>query len=309
MGGGSSARRKVELDLNCKDSAKAATATTKDVILPTQPNTEPPFSASMYREEEPDCLGYSEHLDEISDDGLNYDLLSPRQQEINETNRQSWEMVSQSLGMDGDELLFNMMYFGDDGSGSPMKSLGAAINNAIEETVALHSENNTPYKLRPASIEQLEKLHSASFSYSPDGGVRQYDEESKASAHPRPEAAADTRDCLVCREEFTSGCSLIKLPRCAHVFHSECLEKWLQLQSWCPVCRSELADPAPEPSTPIQTFASGNTTKDQACSHSCLESMNPAVGSVMLDRSGKERLGVDGGCGPPDSERKEDRGD
>ena len=50
---------------------------------------------------------YLDHLDEVSDDGVGDDG-GPDLRGM-DANREEWEMVSASLGMEGDELLFNMM--------------------------------------------------------------------------------------------------------------------------------------------------------------------------------------------------------
>jgi hypothetical protein len=43
-----------------------------------------------------------------------------------------------SLGMDNDDLIFNLLYFGDN-----TMSFQSMFNSAIEETVAAHSAENT----------------------------------------------------------------------------------------------------------------------------------------------------------------------
>jgi hypothetical protein len=65
--------------------------------------------------------------------------------------------TAMSLGMEQEDLLFNLLYFGGEGAAP---DINMAISNARDETVALHSENNTPYKLRPASTTDIEQLKS-----------------------------------------------------------------------------------------------------------------------------------------------------
>ena len=157
-------------------------------------------------------------LEEVSDEEGEFD---PRVQGLDDANRHSWEMISNSLGMDDDDLLFNMLYFG-----GGTQSVGLAINSAMEETVAAHSEHNTPYKLQPASHEDVQGLATQSYGdiLSPRSGP----------------SGGWTRECSVCREELEPTCPIIKLPRCSHIFHDDCLKKWLTLQNWCPVCRTEI---------------------------------------------------------------------
>lgn len=43
-------------------------------------------------------------------------------------------------------------------------------------------------------------------------------------------------DCAVCLEEFETGDTLVHLP-CAHRFHWNCAQPWLETSSHCPCCR------------------------------------------------------------------------
>lgn len=60
---------------------------------------------------------------------------------VNEENMDSLAYSAMSLGMDHDELLFNMFYFGGgEESGTGFRQ---SMNTAIEETYAAHSTGNT----------------------------------------------------------------------------------------------------------------------------------------------------------------------
>ncbi|XP_061123460.1 E3 ubiquitin-protein ligase RNF115 [Syngnathus typhle] len=46
-------------------------------------------------------------------------------------------------------------------------------------------------------------------------------------------------ECTICREEYSSGECVRKLP-CLHYFHGDCIVPWLELHDTCPVCRKSL---------------------------------------------------------------------
>ncbi|KAI5070811.1 hypothetical protein GOP47_0015154 [Adiantum capillus-veneris] len=54
-------------------------------------------------------------------------------------------------------------------------------------------------------------------------------------------AAETSMDCSVCLSEFEKGQHLRIMPNCCHVFHRDCIHKWLdQDQKTCPLCRTSL---------------------------------------------------------------------
>ncbi|XP_076926522.1 uncharacterized protein LOC143589721 isoform X2 [Bidens hawaiensis] len=46
----------------------------------------------------------------------------------------------------------------------------------------------------------------------------------------------DTK-CSICQEEFISGDEIGSM-RCDHGFHAACINQWLRLKNWCPVCKA-----------------------------------------------------------------------
>ena len=45
---------------------------------------------------------------------------------------------------------------------------------------------------------------------------------------------------MICRDDFETGCTAIKMPNCSHCFHERCALAWLKRSNTCPVCRTEL---------------------------------------------------------------------
>ncbi|CAN4105029.1 unnamed protein product [Withania somnifera] len=46
-------------------------------------------------------------------------------------------------------------------------------------------------------------------------------------------------ECTVCLNVFEDGEMARTLPNCKHIFHVECIDKWLGSHSTCPICRTE----------------------------------------------------------------------
>ncbi|KAL9252217.1 putative E3 ubiquitin-protein ligase HIP1 [Drosera capensis] len=43
--------------------------------------------------------------------------------------------------------------------------------------------------------------------------------------------------CSICQEEYEEGVEMGRL-RCEHRYHVGCIQKWLRLKNWCPVCKA-----------------------------------------------------------------------
>ncbi|CAN6581991.1 unnamed protein product [Malus baccata var. baccata] len=59
-------------------------------------------------------------------------------------------------------------------------------------------------------------------------------------------------ECAVCLNEFEDDEMLRLIPKCDHVFHTDCIDVWLMSHTTCPVCRANLV-PQPCDSAPQLT--------------------------------------------------------
>ncbi|MBA0762273.1 hypothetical protein Gotri_011912 [Gossypium trilobum] len=51
--------------------------------------------------------------------------------------------------------------------------------------------------------------------------------------------AGDEEKCMICLEEVEVGFEASQMP-CSHVFHDDCIKKWLKQSHYCPICRFEM---------------------------------------------------------------------
>uniref|UniRef100_A0A7N0VBD5 RING-type E3 ubiquitin transferase n=1 Tax=Kalanchoe fedtschenkoi TaxID=63787 RepID=A0A7N0VBD5_KALFE len=57
-------------------------------------------------------------------------------------------------------------------------------------------------------------------------------------------------ECSVCLSLLEEEELVRQLPNCKHVFHVACVDRWLEFNSSCPLCRAEAEPAAVEPSAP-----------------------------------------------------------
>jgi len=51
-----------------------------------------------------------------------------------------------------------------------------------------------------------------------------------------------TRSCAICLEEYVRGEEFAVTNECKHVFHSECIFRWLEQHYECPICRKQVVN-------------------------------------------------------------------
>ncbi|KAG6413087.1 hypothetical protein SASPL_125787 [Salvia splendens] len=50
----------------------------------------------------------------------------------------------------------------------------------------------------------------------------------------------NSSDCAICLESFLEGESCREIPICRHLFHSNCVDRWIGRKPNCPVCRTRV---------------------------------------------------------------------
>lgn len=76
-------------------------------------------------------------------------------------------------------------------------------------------------QLQPFPVETLPE-----FTYAPDA-----------------DGSGGGHECSVCLGAVREGEVVRRLPACKHVYHVECIDRWLAAHRTCPLCRSQLDDP------------------------------------------------------------------
>ena len=49
----------------------------------------------------------------------------------------------------------------------------------------------------------------------------------------------ETEKCVICLEDFVEN-EKIKILLCLHKFHSQCINQWLGLKNFCPLCKTKV---------------------------------------------------------------------
>ncbi|KAG6391356.1 hypothetical protein SASPL_149110 [Salvia splendens] len=47
--------------------------------------------------------------------------------------------------------------------------------------------------------------------------------------------------CSICQDEYVPGDGIGSLVECQHGFHATCINQWLQVKNWCPICKASAA--------------------------------------------------------------------
>ena len=101
---------------------------------------------------------------------------------------------------------------------------------------------NRDNSLRDQEFEILNKLLNDSIlnKEKEDENYKEILKYIPSSTINEPKNASDNNNkCVICLSEFQIGEKESTLP-CLHIFHSNCIEKWITQKRWCPVCKYNL---------------------------------------------------------------------
>ena len=69
------------------------------------------------------------------------------------------------------------------------------------------------------------------------GKIKIVSQKYKNLNEPESSLKSSCDTCSICFSDFSDNSLITKLPKCGHIFHSECLFTWLQDNESCPICR------------------------------------------------------------------------
>ena len=144
-----------------------------------------------------------------------------------------------------------------------------------------------------AAAEQAEHAVEA------EQGRWQEGESVEGGGEVEAESSEDDSDCCpVCLNPYTAAEIVIEL-RCGHVFHEQCISRWLQQEPSCPQCRSLVAPSAADaaratPSAPSTPHARADPAAlridiDSRAASPAASSASPAASAPPAGRAGRAR--------------------
>ena len=91
----------------------------------------------------------------------------------------------------------------------------------------------TDYEVDRAIIKSLQEKYKIGVSYSRHLKANHY------KSNNDEEKTDDDCKCIICLDEYVDN-QVLSVMKCQHVFHYNCLKKWLNESPNCPICRTDV---------------------------------------------------------------------
>ncbi|KAJ1271255.1 hypothetical protein BS78_06G115200 [Paspalum vaginatum] len=112
-------------------------------------------------------------------------------------------------------------------------------------------------------------------------------------------------DCSVCLGEFQDGELVRLLPKCGHAFHVPCIDTWLRAHVNCPLCRSDVLDPAGAGAESSGGPSSSMVTADPDANANDAAGQTAAASDTAPDQEGDEESDGRGASSPEEDGRQD----
>lgn len=104
-----------------------------------------------------------------------------------------------------------------------------------------------------------------------------------------PDVAASLRQdaqCIICLSPFETGEELEQLPGCHHLYHPDCISKWLERTSSCPICRHDIR---PSIGAVVRLVDLANASHLNGATGICLQRLESCGSWLVRLASGEEK--------------------
>jgi hypothetical protein len=125
----------------------------------------------------------------------------------------------------------------------PCKDVASGLYNAVKVYAAFNLAFTIFMYVNMIGFAQLLRaamrrglLHSANAA--PKGSL-EANTEQPTSDDPQ---LVENPTCSICLEDYGDLTVVVKTKACGHLFHTKCLQNWLQVNRNCPLCRRDLGN-------------------------------------------------------------------
>ncbi|KAK7838967.1 ring-h2 finger protein atl79 [Quercus suber] len=112
----------------------------------------------------------------------------------------------------------------------------------------IHQPEDNPHSSRQAGVRNNLRIWASLDRIVEEIEARKRQNQQALEKLPSPvnygskEVASAYIVCVICLEEFENGQSCQVFSQCNHIFHSNCIGRWLKRRLTCPICRVSVSD-------------------------------------------------------------------